>query len=170
VVGAAVGERRKDLPSTTAGESEMLEGWLRYHRNTLEMKCAGLSDDQLRARPVPPSSLSLLGLVRHLTDVERHWFRNVFRGEGTEPHFSSDEDPDGDFNALDSLPSTEVFEIWHDECDRASEVIRSAALDELAKMRGTRTIEDFSMRWILTHMIEEYARHNGHADLIREAI
>ncbi|MDP9224247.1 MAG: DinB family protein [Actinomycetota bacterium] len=148
----------------------MLEGWLGYHRTTLEMKCAGLSAAQLRAQPLPPSPLSLLGLVRHLADVERHWFRNIFGGERAPALFSTDEDPDADFNDLTGVTPEEVFRIWRDECVHASAVIRSASLDEIGKMKGTRTVEDFSMRWILTHMIEEYARHNGHADLIRETI
>ena len=156
--------------STVADERVMLDGWLEYHRATLEMKCDGLSAEQLRARAVPPSTLSLLGLVRHMAEVERSWFRNTFTAEGAPGLFYTEEDPDGDFNDLESAEPAEVFSIWGAECDRAREVARSAGLDDLSKSDRRRDGNAFSMRWILMHMIEEYARHNGHADLIREAI
>ena len=160
-------------PSTTAPEREMLEEWLDYHRATLEMKCEGLSPEQLRLRAVPPSSLSLLGLVRHMAEVERSWFRRTFRGEDAPPFYYSDEDPDGDFDNLDSAEPDEVFSTWHAECNYAREVCKAASLDDVVPNKRDPQIdprEGFSMRWILTHMIEEYARHNGHADLLRESI
>ena len=157
-------------PATTAGEREMLEGWLDYHRATLQLKCEGLSPEQLRSRAVPPSSLSLLGLVRHMTEVERSWFRRIYRGEDAPPLYYTDEDPDGDFDNLDTAEPEEVFSAWRAECSYAREVSRGAFLDDIGKCPSKRTGERFSMRWILTHMIEEYARHNGHADLIRESI
>jgi uncharacterized damage-inducible protein DinB len=163
-------EDNRTEPSTTAAEREMVDGWLDYHRATLEMKCEGLSPEQLRLRAVSPSTLTLLGLVRHLAEVERHWFRNVFRGESAPPIYFTDEDPDGDFNDLESVEPTAAMTIWHDECAYAREVSRRASLDDIGRQKNRRTGEDFSMRWILMHMIEEYARHNGHADLIREAI
>ena len=156
-------------PSTTAAEREMLDGWLDYHRATLEWKCEGLSSEELRRRAVPPSSLSLLGLVRHMTEVERGWFRNTFRGEETPPLYYTDERPDDDFDDLESAATDEVFATWSAECDYAREVSAAASLDDMGK-RKRRTGVSFSMRWILTHMIEEYARHNGHADLLREVI
>jgi uncharacterized damage-inducible protein DinB len=156
-------------PSTTAAEREMLDGWLDYHRATLEMKCEGLAPEELRLRAVPPSSLSLLGLVRHMAEVERGWFRNTFRGEEAPPLYYTDERPDDDFDDLESACPEEVFATWHAECAHAREVGAAASLDELGK-KQRRTGESFSMRWILTHMIEEYARHNGHADLLRETI
>ncbi len=156
-------------PSTTAAEGEMLEQWLDYHRATLEMKCEGLTPEQLRLRAVPPSSLTLLGLVRHMTEVESSWFHNIFRGEDFPAPYSTDEDRDGDFNDLDGAEPDEVFSRWRAECDYSREVTRAASLDAIAAASdGFR--DQFSMRWILVHMIEEYARHNGHADLIREAI
>jgi uncharacterized damage-inducible protein DinB len=156
-------------PSTAAPEREMLDGWLDYHRATLEMKCDGLRPEQLRQRAVSPSSLSLLGLVRHMAEVERHWFRNIFREEDAPPLFFTEADPDGDFNDLESVEPDEALATWHRECGYAREVSAAASLDDLGKHKS-RIGEEFSMRWILTHMIEEYARHNGHADLIREAI
>lgn len=157
-------------PSTTADERAMLEGWLDYHRATLEMKCEALSPAQLRRRAVPPSSLSLLGIVRHMVEVERHWFRNILHGEEAAPVYYTDEDPDGDFNDVAGAEPDEVFTTWRAECSLARDVSRAASLDDIGKQPSRRTGEYFSLRWILTHMIEEYARHNGHADLIREAI
>jgi uncharacterized damage-inducible protein DinB len=157
-------------PSTTAPERVMLEQWLDYHRATLEMKCGGLSAQQLRDRSTPPSNLTLLGLLRHMAEVERGWFRNVFRGEKAPDIFCTEENPEGDFNDLDTMPPEEALAIWHAECDYAREVFSSAQLDDIGKEKSRRSGKEFSMRWIMIHMIEEYARHNGHADLIREAI
>lgn len=157
-------------PSTTAPERAMLDGWLDYHRATLEMKCEGLTADKLRDRSVPPSSLSLLGLVRHLAEVERYWFRNIFRGEPAAPHFYTDEKPNDDFDDLESVEPEQAFATWRAECERAREICTEASLDDISNEKNQRTGESFSLRWIVTHMIEEYARHNGHADLIREAI
>jgi uncharacterized damage-inducible protein DinB len=161
----------RSQPATTGlNEREMLEAWLDYHRATLLWKCEGLSDDELRRRAVPPSNLTLLGLVRHMAEVERSWFRHLFAAENAPPHFYTDESPDDDFDDLDSVSTEEAFAIWSRECERAREIARSAAsLDELGQKKNKRG-EEFSLRWILTHMIEEYARHNGHADLLREAI
>ncbi|MDP9225083.1 MAG: DinB family protein [Actinomycetota bacterium] len=156
-------------PSTTAAERDMLEEWLDYHRATLEMKCEGLSPEQLRLRTVSPSSLTLLGLVRHMAEVERYWFRNIFRGEDAPPLYFTDEDPDGDFNDLESAEPESVFTTWRAECAYARDVSKGASLDDVGRQKSKRTGEEFSLRWILVHMIEEYARHNGHADLIREA-
>ncbi|WP_328316265.1 DinB family protein [Streptomyces sp. NBC_00388] len=156
-------------PSLTAGERAMLEGWLDYHRATLALKCAGLNDEQLRETPIPPSELSLLGLVRHLVEVERGWFREVLAGEDTPPLYFSEEDPDGDFHVTDADTWEEANTTWQREIAYARELAAGYALDDLSKGRSRRG-EQFSVRWIYTHMIEEYARHNGHADLIRERI
>jgi uncharacterized damage-inducible protein DinB len=148
----------------------MLESWLEYHRDTLEIKCEGLSPEQLKTQAVPPSTLSLLGLVRHMAEVERHWFRDMWTGVESAPFFYSEEDPDGDFNALDSVPPEEALAIWKAECDNSRKVSSASGLDDLAKRDRVRTGEPLSMRWIMIHMIEEYARHNGHADFLREVI
>jgi uncharacterized damage-inducible protein DinB len=160
----------RNEPSTTASERVMLEEWLDYHRATLEMKCEGLSSEQLKDRSSPPSNLTLLGLVRHMAEVERGWFRNVFRGEKVPEIFCTEDNREGDFNDLDSVPPEDALSLWHAECDCAREVFSNAELDEIGKERSHRSGKEFSMRWIMVHMIEEYARHNGHADLIREAI
>jgi uncharacterized damage-inducible protein DinB len=157
-------------PSTTAPERDMLEQWLDFHRATLEMKYEGLTPEQLRQRSAPPSNLTLLGLVRHMAEVERGWFRYTFRGEKVPDLFCTEENPEADFNDLESVSPDQALSMWHGECDYAREVFAAAALDEIAKEKSQRTGKEFSMRWIMLHMIEEYARHNGHADLIREAI
>ena len=158
-------------PPLRAGEREMLIGWLDYHRATLLLKCEGLTDDQLRERSVPPSGLSLIGLVRHLTECERGWFRKVLRGEDLPGLYWTDEDPDGDFDNVGSADTASVFAAFERECAMAREAVASAPdLDTLGKKPSRDTGEQFSLRWILTHMIEEYARHNGHADLLRERI
>ena len=107
-------------PPYEAGERAMLDAWLDFHRATLAMKCDGLSDAQLRERAVPPSTLSLLGLVRHMADVERNWFRRVLGGEDAPPLFWSDDDPDGDFDNVDTADVAEGFAAWRSECGAAS--------------------------------------------------
>jgi len=147
----------------------MLEAWLEYHRATLELKCDDLTVDQLRERSVPPSSLSLLGLVRHMAEVERSWFRRTLAGEDAGYIYCTDDDPDGDFDLVDTADPDEAFITWRAECERARE--NAAAVDSLdAVGRWKRLDDDVSLRWIYVHMIEEYARHNGHADLLRERI
>ncbi len=159
---------RRD-PPYQADERPMLESWLDYHRATLANKCAGLPDERLVERSVPPSGLSLLGLVRHMAEVERGWFRNVLADEGAPPLYYSDAAPDGDFDNVAGADVAEAFSTWQAECDHAREIARAvASLDDIG--RRQRHGQDVSLRWVLVHMIEEYARHNGHADLIRERI
>ena len=155
-------------PPLVAQERGMLDAWLDYHRATLAVKCEGLTDDQLRARAVPPSSLSLLGLVRHMGEVERSWFRHVLGSEQAPPRYYSDENPDGDFDDVAGAGVAEAFGYWRDECAHARE--RVAAAPSLDVTGTGRRGERYSLRWIMVHMIEEYARHNGHADLLRERI
>lgn len=156
-------------PDTTAAEREMLTGFLEYHRDTLLMKCAGLSDEQLRTASVSPSTLTLMGLVRHIADVERWWFRTVMAGERIEPLYYSEDDPDGDFRTTGETTWEATLADWRAEVAAAREVTAAHGLDDLG-VRRSRRGESYSLRWILTHMVEEYARHNGHADLLREAI
>ena len=158
-------------PGLRAGERDMLTGWLDYHRATLLWKCEGLTDEQLRERSVPPSGLCLLGLVRHLTECERGWFRQVLLGEDVPGLYWTPENPDGDFNDTGSADGATVLRTWEQACDAAREAVASVDdLDAPSKKADGQTGEPFSLRWILTHMIEEYARHNGHADLLRERI
>ncbi|MEW2306352.1 DinB family protein [Streptomyces sp. NPDC006655] len=161
-------ERR--LPETDADERTMLEGWLEFHRKTLAVKCEGLTDAQLRTASVEPSPLSLMGLVRHMADVERSWYRRVLAGAEAAPLYWSDEDPDGEFHLTEGDTWQEAYAAWQAEIEAARAVAADFGLDDLSKGRHRRTGKYISLRWIHTHMIEEYARHNGHADLIRERI
>jgi uncharacterized damage-inducible protein DinB len=144
----------------------MLAGWLEHHRGILIWKCEGLTAEQLRQRSVPPSTLSLLGLVRHMADVERGWFQQVFLGEDVPELYG-----EADFNEVDLADPAEAFEAFDRECDTSRRVVAQAlSLDLPSKVASERTGEPWSLRWIITHMIEEYARHNGHADLLRESV
>ncbi|ALC24532.1 conserved hypothetical protein [Streptomyces pristinaespiralis ATCC 25486] len=156
-------------PSTTADERAMLEGFLDYHRETLIMKCAGLDDAQLRTAALAPSELTLLGLVRHLAEVERYWFREIMEDEDLPDLYSTEEDGDRDFHVTAQDTWAEAHATWLTQVADARKVTEAHGLDDLSLSRG-RGGEPFSLRWILTHMIEEYARHNGHADLLREHI
>jgi uncharacterized damage-inducible protein DinB len=155
---------RPEVP-LIADERAMLDAWLEYHRAALLMKCADLSDDQLKLRSAEPSSLSLLGLVRHMTDVERGWFRRQVAGEtGSEaqPLYYTDERPDSDFDDLDDTAPETVVATYREEVERCRAAAAPIPLDAV--------VGEYSVRWIYLHMIEEYARHNGHADLLRERI
>ena len=155
-------------PPSIADEREMLRSFLDYHRATLAWKCDGLSDEDLRRQSMPPSTLSLLGLVRHLAEVERTWFRRVINAEDI-PLVWSDT---GDFQvAYDATGSgrAEAFAAWQAEVEHSRRIERDAeSLDVIGHQRSWD--EDVSLRLVMLHMIHEYARHNGHADLIREGI
>jgi hypothetical protein len=166
---AAMTTKRIDPPNV-ADERTLLEGFLDFHRDTLALKCEGLTDPQLREATVPPSELTLLGLVRHLAEVERGWFRDVLAGEDAPPIYYSEADRDGEFHDLDAADTAEAFATWRGEVDHARAVARERSLDDLGSRVRKGEREEYSLRWIYIHMIEEYARHNGHADLIRERI
>lgn len=155
-----------DLPRN-ADERTTLIAFLEWQRATLARKCAGLTAEQLRERCAPPSTLSLLGLVRHLADVERGWFRRTLALEDVDHIYSSAADPDGDFNYVDRVDVEEAFAIWHAECEQARQIVATRGLDDTGRQRAGQIV---SLRWILVHMIEEYSRHNGHADLLRERL
>ncbi|MEV6130726.1 DinB family protein [Streptomyces violaceusniger] len=157
---------RHEAPRT-ADERTSLEGWLDFHRATLALKCEGLDDKQLREASAPPSELTLLGLVRHMAEVERSWFRRVLAHEDTPPIWYSEEDPDGDFRITDGDTAEGAFAVWRDEIAKANEAAAGRSLEDVVTRPGR---GDYNLRWIYLHMIEEYARHNGHADLIRERI
>ncbi|MEU2586899.1 DinB family protein [Streptomyces avermitilis] len=157
-------------PATDADERSMLEGWLDYHRRTLETKCEGLDDAQLRTASVPPSELSLLGLVRHMADVERGWFRKVLANDDPGPIYYSDEDRDGEFHLTEADTWAEAYGTWQAEIEIARHNAARFGLDDVCEGTSKFTDRPINLRWIYTHMIEEYARHNGHADLIRERV
>jgi uncharacterized damage-inducible protein DinB len=157
-------------PPLIADERSMLDAWLDFHRATLLMKCAGLDEAQLKRRSAEPSTLSLLGLVRHMTDVERGWFRRRIAGEtDAAPLYYSDARPDGDFDDLDDAEPAATFAAFDQEVQRCRQVVAGVTLDTLARAPN-REGQIVSVRWVYVHMIEEYARHNGHADLLRERI
>ncbi len=145
----------------------MLETWLDFHRETLLWKCSGLTPEQLRQRAVEPSTLSLLGLVRHMSDVERVWFRIRF-GQDIGWVYRTDADPTGAFNYADDADPEPTFATFLRECDLARTAARDRDLD--ASFVHPRSKREMNLRWVYVHMIEEYARHNGHADLLRERL
>src|SRR5262249_12091127 len=158
---------RQDVPYVS-GERQMLEAWLDFHRQTLLAKCSGLTASQLRRRAAEPSSVSLLGLVRHMAEVERGWFRRRVAGEDVGFLYSSGADPDGEFDHVDIADAEQDFAAYLREIDLARQAAAGRELDETSFHSRRRT--QMSGRWVYLHMIEEYARHNGHADLLRERI
>jgi uncharacterized damage-inducible protein DinB len=154
------------------GERETLIGFLGWQRQTFELKCSDLSPEQLARRSVEPSTMSLLGLLRHMADVERGWFRWFMAGADVPDRFSSESDPDGAFEG--AVPEEgvvdEAWEAWRAEVRWAEEFVRDHPDLSLPGKRKDRWRGEMSLRWVLVHMIEEYARHNGHADLLRERI
>jgi uncharacterized damage-inducible protein DinB len=164
-----IDEDGRPEPPLTADERATLEGFLDFHRATLELKCRGLTPEQLASRSVPPSSMSLLGLVRHLADVERGWFDRFAYPTQRAPLFYSEADPDGDFdNAVGTDEAVdEAFTAWRAMVEESRAVSARTALDATFEHQRNGTT---SLRWLLTHLVEEYARHNGHADLLRERI
>ncbi|WP_116452483.1 DinB family protein [Blastococcus litoris] len=154
-------------PPLTGGERETLRGYLDWHRATLAVKCAGLSDDDLRRTSMPPSTLSLLGLVRHMAEVERSWFRRVVDGQDVPLVWSADRDFQVAYDAAHA-DVAEAFAAWEGEIGHARRIEGAApSLDVTGTDRdGTA----YSLRLVLLHVIQEYARHNGHADLLREGI
>ncbi|MCX5201618.1 DinB family protein [Streptomyces sp. NBC_00237] len=156
-------------PPKRGSEREMLRAYLDFHRATLAMKCQGLSDEELRQQSMPPSTLSLLGLVRHMAEVERTWFRRVIGREEGLPFVWSEK---GDFQeAYEAGASTraEAFAAWEAEVEHARRIEREAeTLDVQAHF--ARWGEDVSLRFVMLHLVHEYARHNGHADFLREGV
>ena len=162
----------EDDPRSEGGfddELSVLINYLRDQRLTLELKCAGLDAEQMARRSVPPSPMSLLGLVRHLAEVERGWFRRTMAGEDAPRIWRTPADPDADFTGAvgDPVVIEEAWEAWREEVAYAERFVAEAPnLD----VKGRHGDGDISLRELLVHMIEEYARHNGHADLLRELI
>ncbi|MFC4492675.1 DinB family protein [Streptomyces ovatisporus] len=160
------------IPPVHAGERAMLESWLDFHRATLALKCEGLDDVQLRTVSAEPSPMTLLGLVQHMAEVERSWFQRVFAGlDVPKVHEACGDDG---FALSPDRGIGEALAAWRQEIARGREFTAHASLDDAgdlpdedAAYMGDKSV---SLRWILIHLIEEYARHNGHADLLRERI
>ena len=156
-------------PPYVNGERENYDAWLEYHRATLRLKCDGLDTEALRSRPVPTSLMSLHGLVRHMAEVERGWFQRTLAGEESPPmYYDEDTNPEGDFEIPDDASFDDDVAVFERECERSRGIAASHELDDTGVRR--REDADVSLRWIYVHMIEEYARHNGHADLFRELL
>jgi len=163
-------EDPRDTGTELVDERGTLNEYLRAYRITLQMKCAGLDAAQLAQRSVPPSTMSLLGLVRHLAEVERYWFRVVMAGEAAAKLYSPDGQRDGDWlgAVVDDDVVAQAWSQWRAEVTLAEQLVDEAPdLDVMGTMRDGQSIR---LREVLVHMIEEYARHCGHADLLRECI
>jgi uncharacterized damage-inducible protein DinB len=156
-------------PALAADERTTLVEFLDYYRASLAIKAHGLDDVQAATASCPPSILTITGLVRHMAEVERSWFQRTFVGRDAPPIWYTAERPDGDLDLVDEHTSLAAsLERWRAEIAVADTIIATADLDSTsARESWGRTV---SMRWILVHMIEEYARHCGHADLLRERI
>ena len=167
-----VPERRDDRTDgpTTGGERDVLDHYLDRARQTVLLKLAGLDAAQLATRPLPPSTLSLLGIVRHLTEVEAHWLRVVLLDEHDVPGlYCTSSSPDGDFDDVE--PATAAADVAGYEAEVSTTRANAAAWTDLdLPLRGLRHGQQVNLRWVLTHLVEEYARHLGHIDLIREAL
>jgi hypothetical protein len=162
-----IAAERPHVPDS-GDERLQLEAWLDFYRATLLTKCDGLNVAQLKTRPLATSRLSLLGIVRHMTFVEQVWFETTFVGADTVDYYKTDGDRDADFNDLDSDAAETVFDLYQEVISVSSNLAAGRPLDKRAKK--PRRGRDVDLRWIYLHMIEEYARHCGHADLIREMV
>jgi hypothetical protein len=162
-------------PPAQASEQEMLVAFLEYYRSTLLLKAEGLSDDQARTAAVPPSDLNIMGLVRHMSDVERNWFQRWFLKADAPSIYYRDDDPDEDRDMHPGPDDTlaDAVAVFRREVDMSRQITAGATPDTAAAHVGESVHWagfNPSLRWILIHMIEEYARHCGHADLLRECI
>ncbi|HEV6955491.1 MAG TPA: DinB family protein [Promicromonospora sp.] len=165
-------EDPREALSDPVGEKETLWNYLKHYRLTLEMKCQGLDAEQLARRSVPPSTMSLLGLVRHMAHVEQSWFQRVLQGRDDLPGlFGKDEHQDADFDGAVADPAVvdEAWETWRREVRDADAWMETLPEDGLGAT-VTRHGDQIPVRDVLVHMVEEYARHVGHADLLRECI
>src|SRR6266545_3868542 len=159
------GDTRPPLP-LVADEREFLVAYLDHYRATLEQKITGVPTERLNDPTMPPSTLTLHGLLRHLAAVEQWWFHYQFAGDDTEHIYYSDDWPAQDFEDL-SAPFSEALATWHRMCARSRDIVATHSLDDTGTVE--RTGAPISLRAILLKMITEYARHCGHADLLREA-
>lgn len=167
-----VGNDRRPPPPGQADELTTLREFLRWQRRTLELKCEGLSAAQLAARPLAPSLISLIGLVRHLADVERGWFRRGLAGQDAPDRYGTDDEPDRDFTGATADPEAieEAWAAWRDEVAFTDRFLAGASYPQPSVPNHFSDRDPLSLRWVLVHLIEEYARHNGHADILREQL
>lgn len=150
-------------------EREVLDTWLEMYRQTVLLKVAGLTAEQLCRRSVPPSTMTLVGIVRHLTEVEAYWLREVLHGEELPDYYCTEQSRDGDFD--DYTPDTALADVRRYGDEIAATAAAAAGWTDLdGPVTALRHGRPVNLRWILTHLIEEYARHLGHMDLLREAV
>lgn len=162
-----IGER--GTPPLNSDERTTLAAWLDFQRHTLLLKCEGLDEAMLRSASAPPSSLTLQGLVQHLTEVERHWFQRVLGRRPAPPIYGPAPDPgghDGGFELPAHVTFADAVDTWRGEVAEAHAICAGCSLDDVRPFMGA----EVSLRWIYVHMIGEYARHNGHADILRERL
>ena len=151
-----------------AGEREALTAYLEYYRATVEMKCRGLTPEQARTRSMPPSTMSLHGLVRHLAGVERWWFQQNFEHRDVPFLFFAEDQPDLNFDPPPDADFAADLEAWRAECAVSRDIVAAHELDDTA--RPLDWYEDIDLRWLVLRMITEYAQHCGHIDLLREGV
>ncbi|MFC6006824.1 DinB family protein [Angustibacter luteus] len=161
------GDDRPPIPRV-AGEREALAAYLEYYRATVEMKCRGLTTAQARTRSVPPSTMSLHGVVRHLAGVERWWFQQNFERRDVPFLFFTADEPDLDFHPPPDADLAADLETWRAECAVSREIVAAHDLDDTARPLDWH--EDIDLRWLVLRMIAEYAQHCGHIDLLREGV
>jgi hypothetical protein len=161
------GDDRPRIPRV-AGEREALAAYLEYYRATVELKCRGLTPTQVRTRPMPPSTLSLHGLVRHLAGVERWWFQQNFERRDVPFLFFTAQEPNLDFEPPLDADFTADLEAWRAECAVSRQIVAAHDLDDTARPLDWH--EDVDLRWLMLRMITEYAQHCGHIDLLREGV
>lgn len=162
-------QTERPMPPLNADERTSLESWLDFYRATVAVKCEGLADEQVRRAAVPPSPLTLLGLIQHLAEVERNWFRRVLTGADVPPIHPAPAGPeghDGGFEISDGSSFAAACATWQEEIAVSRANCAARALEDTVPFMGG----EVTLRWIYTHMIGEYARHGGHADLLRERI
>jgi len=167
-VDSDLADKRADPPAA-GDERAVLTGFLDYQRQTLLLKCTGLTPEQLLQRAAPPSTLCLLGLIRHLTEVEYGWLHARFAGMDDVELYGPG-DADLEVAEADEQSVAAAFALFAETVARSRAITADAELSAPTAQAHPRTGERYSLRWILTHLIEEYARHNGHADLIRQAV
>jgi hypothetical protein len=155
---------RRSEPSSTAGEREQVEAWVDYYRATLLHKCAGLTGEQLVARSCEPSPMSLIGLVRHMTEMERGYAHRL-ADPSTPLLYCTDDSEDGDFEAMTADGALADLDVFVEHCARSREIMRARQLDDVFGKS-----QPYTMRWVFFYLIKEYARHLGHADLLRERV
>jgi hypothetical protein len=154
----------RTMPEGLCAERALLDGWLDYYRASLLAKCEGLSGEQLVTRSCEPSAMSLLGLVRHMTEMERVYGHRL-SDWSTGLLYCTDDDEDGDFNAVTAADAATDLQTFRDHCARTRQIMAPRQLDDTFGKTSS-----YTLRWFYQYLIKEYARHLGHADLLRERI